>query len=176
MNSQDQAIAEEIRSYLGLDAHDRSDEQRLALGSQHIREYIEDAYRLKASKFPHHDAIVTAFGKTHHAMYIDDPAFVTTFKKEMTARGIPKPEIEEALDAVDTILDKVVKEFGSKQEKDGGIHPNWDGIKEVSQPGQPDNGGLVDSNELGQPDANIESDLPINRDKAPKRQKPELEN
>jgi len=176
MNSQDQSIVEEIRSYLGLDAHDRKDEQRLALGSQHIREYIDDAFRLKVGKLSHFDSIVTAFSKTHHSMYIDDPAFVTTFKKEMTARGLPKPQIEEALDAVDTVLDKIVKEFGSKQEKDGGIHPNFDGIKEVSQPGQPDNGELLKPRDGHSQKNNIESDLPINRGNTPKRQKPELEN
>jgi len=175
MNNQDKSIVEEIRVYLGLDAHDRGDEQRLALGSQHIREYIDDAYRLKVGKLSHFDSIVTAFSKTHHSMYIDDPAFVTTFKKEMTARGLPKPQIEEALDAVDAVLDKVVKEFGSKQEKDGGTHPKFDDIKEVSQPGQPDNGGLVKPRDGHKQENNIDSDLPINRDKAPKRQKPELE-
>jgi len=175
MNSQDRSIVEEIRSYLGLDTHDRKDEQRLALGSEHIRSYIEDAYRLKAAKFPHHDAIVTAFTKTHHNMYLDDPAFSTTFKKEMTARGMAKPEIEDALDAVDSVLDKVFKEFGSKQEKDGGIHPKWDEIEEVSKPEQPDNGELITKNELKQPKANLESDLPINRGGTPKRQPPVME-
>lgn len=175
MNTQDQSIVEEIRAYLGLDAHDRKDEQRLALGSQHIREYIDDAFRLKIGKLSHFDTIATSFSKTHHSMYIDDPAFVTTFKKEMTARGIPKPQIEESIDAVDAVLDKIVKEFGSKQEKDGGIHPNFDDIKEVSQPGQPDNGGLLKTRDGHKQKSNIDSDLPINRDGNPNRQKPELE-
>jgi hypothetical protein len=175
MNSQDHTIVEEVRSYLGLDAHDRKDSQRLALGSEHIRNYIEDAYRLKATAFSHHDAVVTAFTKTHHNMYIDDPAFTTTFKKEMTARGLPIPEIEEALDTVDSVLDKVVKEFGSKQEKDGGVHPNWEGVKEVSQPEQPDNGGLVKPRDGHKQENNVESDMPINREKPKKRQSPELE-
>lgn len=161
MHDQDHTIVEEIRSYLGLDPQQNKAAQRLDLGSEHIRSYIEDAYRLKAAKFPHHDAIVTAFTKTHHHMYIDDPGFFTTFKKEMTGRAMPKPEIDDALDAVDTVLDKVVKEFGSPQAKDGGIHPKWEGIRDVSQPEQPDDGEIL-KGEYGQ-DTNIKSDMPIDR-------------
>lgn len=168
-------IVEEIRSYLGLEKHDIKDEQRLSLGSQHIHNYIDDAYRLKATKFIYHDSIINAFAKSHNNMYIDDPAFFTTFKKEMTARGIPVNEIEDALDAVDAVLDKVVKEFGSKQEKDGGINPNIKDVIEVSQPEQPDNGGLIKPRKGHKQENNIESDMPINRKKHGKRQPPVME-
>ena len=174
MNTKDVFIVEEVRSYLGLDAHDRKDEQRLALGSQHIHSYINDAYATQITKFYHYDTIITAFIKTHHNTYIDDPAFYTTFKKEMTARGIPKNEIELALDAVDPVLDKVVKEFGSKQEKDGGIHPNWEGIEEVSKPEQPDDGGLIKPRDGHKQKNNVDGDLPINREKPRPRQSPNV--
>lgn len=175
MNTQDRKIVEEIRTYLGLDAHDRDDEQRLALGTQHVRSYIDDMFGLKAAKMDHHDAVLTAFVKTHHNMYLDDPAFATTFKKEMTARGIPKPEIEKALDEADKVLDLVYKEFGSKQEKDGGIHPKWNDIVEISQPGQPDNAELIKPRDGHSQKSNIKSDLPINRKGKPARQKPVME-
>jgi len=176
MNKSDITIVEEIRSYLGLgELKDRKDDQILSLGSEHIRSYIEDAFRLKSTKLDHHDSISTAFTKSHHNMYIDDPAFCTTFKKEMTARGIPKPEIEDALDIVDTVLDKVFKEFGTRQEKDGGIHPKFDEIEEVSKPEQPENGETLKPRKGHTQKSNIDSDLPINREKHGKRQNPVIE-
>ena len=156
-------IIEGIRSFLGLDHHDYSKINRLDLGGQHVQSHISELFKLKAAELVHHDSIVSAFNKTQHNMYLDDPAFAVTFMKEMTGRAVPKPEIENALKYADEVLDKATKEFDSSSTKDAGHNPNLKDIKEVSQPEQPNEFETVKPRKGHEQKSNIKNDMPIDR-------------
>ena len=166
MKNHESKILENVKSFLGLDNHDYSKINRLDLGSQHIQNYISELFKLKAASLTQHDTITSAFNKTQNNMYLDDPFFVKTFTKEMTGRGVPKPEINDAIEYVDNILDKIVKEFGSSNAKDGGWNPNMDEIEETSKPEQNIESEIVKPRKGHTQNSNIESDMPIDRPKA----------
>lgn len=168
MQKIEQKIISEVKSFLGLENHDYSKINRLDLGVQHIQSMISELFKLKTIDLAFHDSVVTAFNKTQHNMYLDDPAFPTTFKKEMTGRGIPKNEIAKALETCDKVLDEVAKEFDSTSSKDAGVNPNMKDIVEVSKPEQPTELEILKPREGHSQKQNIESDMPIDRPK-PKR-------
>ncbi len=168
MKKSDIKIISEVRSYLGLDNHDYSKVNRLDLGGQHMQSMISELFKLKTIDLSFHDSVVTAFNKTQHHMYLDDPAFHISFKKEMTGRGIPKNEIEKALSICDKVLDQVAKEFDSTSSKDAGVNPNMKDIVEVSKPEQPTELEILKPRKGHSQAQNIESDMPIDRPK-PKR-------
>lgn len=166
MKNNEKQIIEGVRSFLGLDHHDHDKINRLDLGGQHVQSHISELFKLKAASLIHHDTIVSAFNKTQHNMYLDDPAFAVTFMKEMTGRAVPKPEIMAALKFADDVLDKAAKEFDSSSTKDAGWNQNLEDIKEVSQPEQNTEFETVKQRKGHEQKSNITSDMPMDRPKA----------
>jgi hypothetical protein len=134
MNQQEQSIFEEVSSFFGIKPNRKN--QRLYLGAEHVKGYIEDNFKLKLSNSDHYDSVISAFNKTHKSMFLDDPDFEITLRKEMEARGIPKLEIERSVDTIDKLLDKVDKEFKVAQRKDAGVNPKISELNKVSKPEQ----------------------------------------
>ncbi len=137
MDKHEAMLAEAIKNALDDDAlglknrEDTKDEVSHTFTFLH--EEIEQQFRLETSKLVHHDAIAAAFNRIHSYKYLNDPSFALSFKKDLTAQGIPMEECQKAMDAIDKVSKKLLGEAG---EKDAGWHPELDEIKKVSQPEQ----------------------------------------
>jgi hypothetical protein len=106
--------------------------------AQFEHENIDAEFRMKANaeNFRCYDGICAAFTKIHSYKYLNDTTFNEAFKKEMTAMAVNRDEMAKALDIVDDIVKDRTDGADDWAEKDYGLNPNLDAIKEVSQPEQ----------------------------------------
>ena len=118
---------------LGLDVH--ADEQeksnKLERGLEHLHDQIDEMFEAKAAKFTHCTSITAAFTKVHCYKYVDDVTFKEAMKKELTAQGVPSTEAEEALDAVDDVIEELSKEKKGWSEGSHGFHPDLDDVMSI---------------------------------------------
>lgn len=129
---------------LGLSIHDDPDEANKSRGYEYLHGQIDDMFALKASELTFHENVCSAFSKVHCYKYIDDPSFVESMEKEMTATGVPAEERSKACEFVPSIINELKKEQADWAEKDAGFNPNLEEIKETSQPEQPMDFDIVD--------------------------------
>jgi hypothetical protein len=133
----ERAIVEAVKNMLddtalGVDAHKKDPPER-AHTFTHMHEEVEQAYRLATIDLTHHDDICSAFSKIHSHKYLDDPEFIPTFEKELTARGMPLKEQTAAIAAIDKTISKLL---ANTNEKDAGWNPDLEKIIAASQPPQ----------------------------------------
>ncbi len=126
LNKTEKLIVEAISSMLKQDARLGLPVQQdeVAHNSQFKWEAIDDAFELKISGSPFADVISSAFFAVHSHKYIDHPSFKLSFEKEMTARGVPEEERQQAI----KYLEQLIKEVSVKEQDAGWNHQ----IKDIS--------------------------------------------
>lgn len=141
MNTNEQLLAEAIKSMLHQDAHlglpdDNFKMQPHERGFEYLHEEILDMFAIKAAELLHTESVVSAFNKTHNYKYIDDWTFMPAFIQEMVSRGVPQNERIKANKYVIDIIEQLQEENENWSERDAGFDTNLDEIRKVSQPKQ----------------------------------------
>lgn len=137
MSKAEQMLAEAIKNALDDDAlglvnrEDTKDEDSHTFTFMH--EEVEQQFRLEIMDLVHHDAIAAAFNRIHSYKYLDNPSFNLSFKKDLTAQGVPMEECDKAIDAIAKVQKKLI---GDNNEAASGWNPQLDEIIKVSQPAQ----------------------------------------
>ena len=98
---------------------------------QYKREMVEDMFALKCAESAFHEDLCGAFRDIHSYRYLDDQNFGVSFRKRLTARGIPTEEIDTSL----KYIEEIKKELGGEtfQEKDFGWHPEIAEIADITR-------------------------------------------
>lgn len=92
---------------------------------------IEDIFALKTAKSPFHEELTRAFRNIHSYKYIDDPTFQISLEKNLTARGIPTEEIQNAIKYSNEIKEELQSQ--NFQEKESGWNPNIEEIADLTR-------------------------------------------
>lgn len=151
LNDNEKLLVEAIKSMLndkselGLAIHPDDEMSKLDWrGYQYLHEQIQHMFEMKAAELTHSNSVMQAFNKVHSYKYLDDKTFVPAFEKEMTATAVPAHERRKALDYMDQIIEELKTE-AAWAEKDSGYNPKLDEINEISQPEQPLDFDIIDS-------------------------------
>ncbi len=124
-------------SKLGLVTTDDDKDLEIERGYQYLHEQINEMFEVKVAELTHSDGVSQAFHKVHNYKYLDDPTFAKAMEKEMTATAVPAEERQKALGFISTIIEELRVEQSEWNERDSGLNPAMDEIKEASQPEQP---------------------------------------
>lgn len=124
---------------LGLKIHDQTDQQlgKAERGLEYLHGQIDEMFALKAAELTHAESVCQAFHKAHNYKYLDDPTFKTAMEKEMVAQAVPAEERKQAISFIPSILSELRNEQEKWAEKDAGMSPVLDEIRDISQPEQP---------------------------------------
>lgn len=133
LNKNEKTLLEAVKGLLSQDAlgiHFKSDEET-SHTSQFRWEGIDDAFALKVSNSPFFESMTSAFYAVHSHKYIDHPTFKLALVQELKSRAVPEKSIEEAVKA----LDGIINELSAKKpsERDAGWNPNIDEITEMTR-------------------------------------------
>lgn len=137
LSETEQLLLEEVKSMLGdgvklgLSIHKDTDGDKSST-SQWLRENIDQQFGLDTAGLTHHEGITAAFKKVHDYKPLESPTFHVSFRKEMTAQGIPGEEISKAMSIADKVLSKILGK--NDNEKDSGWHPDLDEVLETARP------------------------------------------
>ncbi len=161
LNKHEKALLEAIKSMLdddsqlGLSVHDLTT-QSSERGYEYLHNHIDQLFELKSSDLTMAEAVNQAFHKIHSYKYVDDPTFKTAMEKELVAQAVPKAERDKALNFVDKVIDEIQSDKGQFDEKDFGLNPDMEEIRNVSQTEQPLDFDIHDKD--GYNEANVEWD------------------
>ena len=98
---------------------------------QYKREMIQDMFALKCAASAFHEDLCGAFYDIHSYRYLDDENFGVSFRKHLTARGIPTEEINTSI----KYIEEIIQELGGEkfQEKEYGWHPEIAEIADMTR-------------------------------------------
>lgn len=130
-----EAIDKFLSGNIGLkpDAKADDDNNPANRGQEYLHGQIDEMFALKSAEFIHHTGICAAFSKTHSYKYLDDPSFIESFEKDMTAQGIPAPERAAAVKLIPEIIKEMRDEQTEWAESDFGFNDNLDDIMDIPQ-------------------------------------------
>lgn len=132
---------------LGLSIHNKDQELlgSTERGYEYLHGQIDEMFALKASELTHAEGVCQSFKKAHSYKYLDDPSFKTAMMKEMVAQAIPAEERKKALDFIPKIIKELKTEQKEWAEKDFGLSPALDEIREASKPGELGEFDIIDN-------------------------------
>lgn len=133
LSKNEKTLLEAVKGLLSQDAlgiHFKNDEET-SHTSQFRWEGIDDAFALKVSNSPFFESMTSAFYAVHSHKYIDHPTFKLALVQELKSRAVPENSIEEAVKA----LDGIINELSAKKpsERDAGWNPNIGEITDMTR-------------------------------------------
>lgn len=94
-------------------------------------EDINASFAIKMKDSDFFDSLTSTFFKVHASHWICDSSFITQFKSELKAQGVPEEEINKGIEAI-VKLNKEYTDSYKKNENAVG-YPNMKDMKKVSQ-------------------------------------------
>lgn len=146
LNKNEKLLVEAVQSFLGQDAklglslHDDDKAAKEERGFQYLHEQIDDLFAIRAADLVHAESVTSAFRKVHSHKYMDDWTFLPAFEKELVARTVPMVERRKAMEFIPRIMTELREEHHNWTERDAGLNPNLDEIREASWAGAEDVG------------------------------------